>query len=153
MRAVLECLNRPGVYHPMFLAGPQTPAQDQWLDQTCVLVEAFASHAELDFEARLVASLAIHVAADFLFLHYEEDASWARLEPGALAAKLAREMSATISDILHALSAFYCFMAVTSRLDQRRARYVASYFAALATINDGSFGPQRVPKSKAARRP
>jgi hypothetical protein len=136
----------------MFIAGPQTPAQDQWLDETCTLVELFASHADLDSDARLVASLAIHVAADFLFFHYERDASWARLEPGALAARLARELSPALVEILHALSAFYCFMAVTGRLDPRRAQYVASYFAALATIGDSAFGQRPSAASKRARR-
>jgi hypothetical protein len=136
----------------MFITGPQTPAQDRWLDETCSLVEAFASRAELDFDARLIASLAIHVAADFLFFHYERAASWARLEPGALAARLARDLSPALVEILHALSAFYCFMAVTGRVDPRRAQYVASYFAALATIDDGSYGQRPSAPSKRVRR-
>jgi hypothetical protein len=152
MHAALECQDRPGVYHPMFLAGPQSPAQEQWLDETCALVEAFASHAELDFEARLVASLAIHVAADFLFLRHAKAASWSLLAPAALAARLASEMSAAIADLLHALSAFYCFMAVTGRLDPRRAQYVASYFAAIATVNESSFDRGCAASSQRVRR-
>lgn len=138
MHDSLECLNRPGVYHAMFLHGPQTPAQNHWLDETCALVEAFVTQADLDFERCSIASLAVHVAADFLFLHFEHAADWSRLEPDALAARLAQEMANPIFEILSALSAFFVFLAATGRVPRARGQYVACYFEALATIDAGS---------------
>jgi hypothetical protein len=145
-------LQRPGVYHPMFLSGPQTPAQATWLDETCVLVEAFVAHADLDFEARSAASLAVHLAADFLFVHFEHAARWSQLEPGALAARLPAEIGDAPAEILWILSAFFRFLVISGRVAHARGQYVACYFESLAALNATARRPSRRDRRVGARR-
>lgn len=152
MRDSLELLQRPGVYHAMFLSGPQTPAQAAWLDETCALVEAFVAQEELDFEARSAASLAVHLAADFLFAHYEHTARWGQLEPGALAERLSVEIGAAQSEILWILSAFFRFLAISGRVARARGQYVACYFQSLAALNASARPPARAERRAGARR-
>jgi hypothetical protein len=133
MNHKLQRIERAGIYHPMYLVEPHTAAQERWLDATCALVEGFAAHAELDFERRAIASLAIHLAADFLFLHLEQDASWSQLDPDALVARIAPELSHSLCEILAALAAFFSFLALSGRVERKRCLYVACYFEALAS--------------------
>jgi hypothetical protein len=152
MHDMPELLHRPGVYHTMFVCGPHTPAQDAWLDQTCELLEAFVVHSDLDVDARPIASLAVHVAADFLFDRHAARADWAELQPAALASRFVTEMGSVLPEMLGALSAFFVFMVTTARIESARGRYLAAYFLALAEIHarTGGCRPARAERRAAA---
>lgn len=134
-------LKRPGIYHTMYENGPKLPGQEEWLEQTCALVESFvdAMSEDLDDQGRSLVSFSVHLLADHLFALFGRDASWDGLDPEQFMTRLDKDMSPSPAFVPAVCGALYAYMVDIGGIDRMRGAYLAS---ALASCADGAIEEQ-----------